>query len=57
VTDIAVEKILQLGLTLTKSRYRLFAFWDADYRIGPEERCELPADYDLWPETDSGYVN
>jgi hypothetical protein len=50
--DIVVDEILRLGLSLTKERYRVFAWWDANHQIEGEEWSLLPEGYEDWPESD-----
>jgi len=50
--DCVLEKMKKEKIALTKSNYRLLAFWDANYVPGAEELAEFPEEYDTWPESD-----
>ena len=53
--DCVVKMLLELGSPLTQQNYLRLAYWD-DRKLedlGPEERAELPEDFELWPRTES----
>jgi hypothetical protein len=54
MSDCIVEKLLKRGERLTQENYLRLGDWDNRKLedLGPEERCSLPEDFELWPRTE-----
>jgi len=52
--DCVVKMLLELGSPLTQQSYLRLAYWDNRKfeDLGPEERAELPEDFEFWPRTE-----
>lgn len=52
--DCVIAKLLELGSPLTQENYLRLAYWDdrTVEDLGPEERAELPGDFESWPRTE-----